>query len=163
MPKPPPDFQLARINPRQPKHRLPPGPGRSKGSVNKVCRDLKLGIVDAAIALGEDGEGTGGLQGYLQYLGRNHVKSFAHLLSKVLPLTIGADNPSAVMVGTINVVSIPTGCNNDGSAMAVANPPIIEHPPSQDARSRRLAELRQLPLERLAELAGVDPADVVED
>ncbi|MBR1070233.1 hypothetical protein ABIF66_008851 [Bradyrhizobium japonicum] len=154
----PQNLQLTPINPRQPKHRLPPGPGRSKGSVNKVCRDLKLGIVDAAIALGEDGEGRGGLQGYLQFLGRNHVKAFSHLLGKVLPLTVGADGPGISTVVAINITSVPAGLNSDGSPQSS---PIIEHTPQppMSADDSRRTELSRLPRAELLRLAGVSDED----
>lgn len=153
----PQNLQLTPINPRQPKHRLPPGPGRSKGSVNKVCRDLKLGIVDAAIALGEDGEGRGGLQGYLQFLGRNHVKAFSHLLGKVLPLTVGADGPGISTVVAINITSVPAGLNSDGSPQ----PSIIEHAlqPAMSVDDSRRAALSRLSRSELLRLAEVTDAD----
>ncbi|MGM4958105.1 hypothetical protein [Bradyrhizobium sp. 604_D8_N2_3] len=164
----PDSFQLDPINPKAQK--IGPGhppPSRRRGVANKLTRDLKKGIVDAAANVGRDGNGEGGLTGFLEDLALHHKKAFAGLLGKVLPMTIGADNSSAVMVGTINIVSVPAGHNEDGSPMAVVNPPIIEHTPQcapvQDAKSRRLAELKAMPLERLAELAGVDIADVVED
>ena len=84
----------------------PPGKGRMRGSVNKVTRDLKNGILTAAANLGRDSVGTDGLVGYLVYLGAHHPKAFAGLLAKMLPLQVNADVNNAV-VGAINVVSIP--------------------------------------------------------
>ena len=42
--------------------------GRVKGVQNKICRDLKNGLLDAAIEHGADGTGAGGLRGYLLML-----------------------------------------------------------------------------------------------
>ena len=35
------------------------------GAVTKITRDLKHGIIDATVAYGSDGQGKGGLTGYL--------------------------------------------------------------------------------------------------
>lgn len=111
MPEPPADFVLPALKPRKPHlygpDNPPPGKGRLKGSVNRVTRDLKAGIIDAAVALGADGAGTGGLQGYLMWLGRGHPKAFAGLLSKMLPLQVSNEGLASATIGTVNVISVP--------------------------------------------------------
>lgn len=68
------------------------GPGRPKGVPNKTTTALKEAILDAAVGVGEDGGGKGGLTGYLRVLARSEPKAFAGLLGKVLPLQVtGAD------------------------------------------------------------------------
>ena len=63
-------------------------PHRPKGTVHVITRDLRRGIVDAAVNLGRDGRGGGGLTGYLEFLGRKHPKAFSSLLARVLPLQV---------------------------------------------------------------------------
>lgn len=77
-----------------PKHRLPPGPGRPKGSQNKTTTQLKEAILEAAeLAGGEDG-----LVGYLRMLAITNSSSFATLLGKVLPMQVtGADDGPVTM------------------------------------------------------------------
>jgi hypothetical protein len=54
----PSNFELPNL--REPgRHKLPPGPGRVKGLQNKITRDLKNGVMDAAILHGSDGHGEG--------------------------------------------------------------------------------------------------------
>lgn len=81
--------------------RLPPnaGKGRPKGSANKTTAALKDAILKAAEVVGEDGEGLGGLQGYLQRVAKEDVKAFSGLLGKVLPMTIaGAGKDGAIII-----------------------------------------------------------------
>jgi hypothetical protein len=66
-----------------------------------------MGIIEAAANLGRDGNGAGGVTGYLEYLGRHHPKAFSHLLGKVLPLTVRAEGLSGTVIGAVNVISVP--------------------------------------------------------
>jgi hypothetical protein len=109
----PDDFQLPVINPT-PKPRKPgtfgpnnppPGLGRRRGSVNKANRDLKNGLLTAAINLGRDGNGEGGLVGYCEFLGIYHPKAFSNLLGKLLPLNVTADVTTAPVA--INIIGVP--------------------------------------------------------
>ena len=102
MPEPPENFELPIINPKKIGQRPP---GRKRGQPNFFTRDLRKGILEAASNVG-DGERPG-LVAYLEDLARHHKKAFANLLGKALPLTIGADSPSAVMVGNIVINTIP--------------------------------------------------------
>lgn len=97
------DFALPVINPRPKSHLYgpdnpPPARGRLKGSVNRVTRDLKNGLLSAAEELGCDGEGTGGLIGYLKFLGLRHPKAFAGLLGRMLPLQVDANATGSVAI-----------------------------------------------------------------
>jgi hypothetical protein len=96
----PADFNPPRIAPK----RIPPGP-KQAGQINRITRDLKRGIVDAAAAYGSDGNGAGGLTGYLFHLADKHPKAFAGLLGKLLPLQVNGQINS--VVGQINIVSVP--------------------------------------------------------
>jgi len=53
---------------------------------NRTTRALKEAILAAAGEVGEDGEGKGGLQGYLKRIAVQHPKEFVSLLGRVLPL-----------------------------------------------------------------------------
>ena len=64
--------------------------GRPKGAQNKLNRELRELILEAAERLGRDGEGEGGLLGYLMSLGQAAPASFAVLLRAVLPIHINA-------------------------------------------------------------------------
>ncbi len=92
--------------PRLAKNRFQPGNALAAGrGPNKITLDLKQGIVGAAAALGYDGKGQGGLQGYLQYLAEDYPKQFAGLLGRVIPLQINA-SPGA-FIGAVNIVGVP--------------------------------------------------------
>ena len=68
--------------------KLPPGPGRPKGLQNKITRELKEAILQAAEQTGKDGQGAEGLVGYLRRVAEEDVKAFSGLLGKVLPLQV---------------------------------------------------------------------------
>ena len=61
------------------------GPGRPKGSPNKVTRDIRQAVLDAAAEVGENGEGSGGLKGFIKRLALEKPEAVATLLGKILP------------------------------------------------------------------------------
>lgn len=95
--------------------------GRPKGSGNKISRDLKEGIIDAAVAVGSDGKGKEGLLGYLKMLARKHPKQYTGLLSRVMPLQITGDIGG--FIGQVNVVSVPVDRYLSADDMKRLNPP----------------------------------------
>ena len=108
----PADFEIKPIVKRQYRGLRPfgpdnPAPVKQKGAVAKITRDLKEGIITAAENIGSDGNGTGGLVGFLEDLGRNHKKAFASLLVKLIPMQISGDDTIGNRIGTVNVISIP--------------------------------------------------------
>lgn len=89
--------------------KLPPnaGKGRPKGSPNKTTTALKEAILKAAEKVGHDGQGKGGLQGYLQRVAEQDVKAFAGLLGKVLPLQVTGEGGGPVqMRATVDVADL---------------------------------------------------------
>ncbi len=70
---------------QQRRDRLPArGPGRPKGSPNKLPASVKEAILKAGEAAG----GAEGLVGYLQPQARENPTSFLTLLGKILPLQV---------------------------------------------------------------------------
>ena len=172
----PESFVLPVINPR-PAKRLPyfkehptPGPGRGKGTRNKIPYDLKRDLVEAAAEVGFDGEGTQGLRGYLKFLAVRHPKAFSHMLGKVLPLQITSDAPIGSQTLSVNIISVPTDTYLSAEDMArMRGEPMrtVEHvPPSEpivpkeiEAPSQRdeaklIAALESLSVETLERLAA---------
>lgn len=86
--------QLPTVAPR----RKPPaaGKGRPKGALNKTTRTLKAAILAAAEAHGEDGQGAGGLHGYLVRIAQTEPVAFCALLRAVLPKE--DESPAAVVI-----------------------------------------------------------------
>jgi hypothetical protein len=175
----PPDFDLPRTNdtPRNRSLANLKHLGRRKGSQDKISRDLKNGILDAAIAHGRDGEGTDGLAGYLFLLASENRKTFASLLARILPYNVSATT-SAQTISEVRILSIPSGQHysaadlrrvEQGQSTIDALPPperydeppdnVIAEPVNQDfkpqtERERRLlAELEALTPEQLMERA----------
>lgn len=84
------------------------GGGRKpRGAVNKITRDLKDGVLEAAISLGEDGKGNGGLVGYLKMLARKYPKQFSSLLARLMPLQVNGN--LAAFIGAVNITPVPNG------------------------------------------------------
>jgi hypothetical protein len=101
--------------------------GRLPGSINRISKDLKSGILNGAIAHGYDGEGAGGLDGYLQMCATKYPKHYMHLLGKLLPLQVG-DGLTGQRIGTINIVSVPEGRYLSEEDIAKTRAPsFIEH------------------------------------
>lgn len=74
-------------------HRFPkgkrPGPGRAPGQRNKITRELKEAILNAAEMAGSNGKGKDGLNGYLYRLAMHrNPKIFGALLAKLLPMQL---------------------------------------------------------------------------
>jgi hypothetical protein len=63
-----------------------PGPGRPKGSQNRITVALK----EAILAAGEAAGGEGGLTAYLTRLAVENSSAYAGLLAKILPSTLAA-------------------------------------------------------------------------
>jgi hypothetical protein len=109
----PADFDVPRIS-EKPRHcgtanlRFGPGIGRVKGKQNKICRDLKEGLLEGAILHGYDGAGEDGLIGYCHHLAERHPKAYATLLSRLLPYNLNA-NVASAHVGEVRIISIPSG------------------------------------------------------
>lgn len=77
-----------------------------KRGQNKLTRDLKNGIIDAAVTVGSDGKGKGGLVGYLTMLARKYPKAYSSLLARVLPLQVSGGVGIGI-IDAVNIVSVP--------------------------------------------------------
>lgn len=71
-----------------------PGQGRPKGSVAKTTAVLKDAILLAAGSVGQDGNGKGGLEGYLKRVAIEDIKAFAGLLGRTLPIDNRLGDPN---------------------------------------------------------------------
>lgn len=76
--------------------------GRKRGTPNKTTAALKDAILDAATAVGHDGDGKDGLTGYLRRVAETDVKAFSGLLGKVLPLQVTGEGggPFSIVVSS---------------------------------------------------------------
>jgi len=68
--------------------------------------DLRTLILDAAAAIGFDGNGRDGLLGYLKYAASTFPKQYLQVIAKVLPLQIDAKS-NVTVIGEVNIVSVP--------------------------------------------------------
>jgi hypothetical protein len=82
--------------------------GRVKGVQNKICRDLKEGLLQSAILHGYDGAGEGGLIGFCLHLAERHPKIHGGLLAKLLPYNLNA-NVAGSGISTVNILGVPSG------------------------------------------------------
>ena len=93
--------------------------GRQKGTPNKVTRDIRQAVLDAAEALGSDGEGTDGLRGWLMRLGIEKPEKLADLLGKILPTQITGEG-GGPLCGEVRVTIVDAG--SDARHPAAAPP-----------------------------------------
>lgn len=78
--------------------------GRLKGVPNRVTRELKSAILEAAEKHGSDGKGRDGIVGYLFRLAKIEPKAFSALLGRILPLQISGDanNPVRMITSSMS-------------------------------------------------------------
>lgn len=141
----PASFELPRLREKPHDRRLDnlrPGLGRVRGVQNKICRDLKVGLLDAAIAHGADGQGAGGLQGYLFMLAAEHKKTFAHLLAKLLPLQLTSDGAIGGVSVSLNVTSVPSGSYlTEESIERLRQPLQLDHAPVEQSEPEQFDDI----------------------
>jgi hypothetical protein len=88
--------------------RFGPGIGRPKGTLDKIGRDLKNGIIEAAVVHGANGSGAGGLGGYLLMCATLYPKAYMQLLGKLLPMNLTA-NTTSQAISTVKIISVEAG------------------------------------------------------
>lgn len=110
-------------------HRFQKGNRAAAGKgPNKLTQDIKQGIVAAAAAIGYDGNGLGGLQGYCEMLAEDYPKQFAGLLGRVIPLQINAQ--PGMFIGQVNLVGVPSDRYLTAEQIKALQPP--DEPPIID-------------------------------
>ena len=106
---------------------------RNPGQLNRVTRDLKEGLIEAAVNVGRDGAGTDGLVGFLEDTAIRHRKAFCGLLAKILPMQVTQEG-GTTRIQTINVISVPTDnylSTEDMERIRNQNRRTLEHEPSE--------------------------------
>ena len=112
--------------------------GRPKGSSNLVVRDLKKGLIEAAVMHGYDGLGEGGLVGYLYLLAEKQQRTFGGLLAKLMPLQMTGNVGLGITAISISPVPTDSYVSADEAKKAieatvdVMNQAVIEHVESDD-------------------------------
>ena len=125
----PADFEIAAIAP--PKRKPKFMPSKPKGATDLIGRDLKHRILNGAAEHGYDGEGAGGLDGYLRMCAERYPKAYLHLVGKLVPLQVDNKHSGAV-IGAVNVISVPTDrylSHEDIERLRAA--PQLDHEPRQ--------------------------------
>ena len=81
------------------------GPGRPKGSSNKITSDVRKAIIEAANAAG----GEGGMVGYLARQADENPNAFMSLMGRLVPLDHlnngGSFQPTEIILRAASVVS----------------------------------------------------------
>src|SRR4051812_34694302 len=88
---------------------------RAPGVPNKINRDLRNGVIDAAVRYGRDGKGKGGLKGYFDFLSHEHPTLFAGFVGRLLPRHLDVD-AAVTEVGPVFVSILPVASNTYVSA-----------------------------------------------
>ena len=93
--------------------------GRQKGTPNKVTRDIRQAVLDAAAEFGSDGDGTEGLKGFIKKLAVEKPEKVADLLGKILPTQITGEG-GGPLCGEVRVTIVDAG--SDARHPAAAPP-----------------------------------------
>jgi hypothetical protein len=120
---------------------------RPKGSLNKVPNDLRREIMAGFARHGEDGNGKNGLSGFAYLLAQKHPRQAARLLERLLPLTINGNGLSPQMIGTINVLSVPSNQFLSEDAIKQFSPrPLLElNTPAEQIEQDACAPIEDTP------------------
>ena len=108
---------------------------RVKGEANKITRDIKNGCIEGFAAHGLDGKGKLGFPGYIQFLAGKHPKAAVRIIEKLLPLQVNGQGFGHSAIGSVNIVSIPSGVHLTRSELAQLQNPtphVIDHVPQQE-------------------------------
>lgn len=137
-------LELPRLQDPRPRHRgtenLRSGASR-KGVQNKICRDLKEGLLQSAILHGFDGAGENGLIGFCLHLAKRHPKAHCSLLAKLLPFNLNA-NVASPTISSVNILAVPPGVHlshqqlaavQQGEPLVLDHEQTIEAPPAAEA------------------------------
>jgi hypothetical protein len=137
---------------------LPPGSrGSRKGIGNLVPRDLKNSILAAAEALGFDGAGLHGVDGYLQHIARFYPKTFCYLLGKVLPLTVNATDTRQSLT-RVEIISVPSGARVDADGEVRMRETPDQALQFEPTPPEAFDELMIEPIDKLQQTETVEPA-----
>lgn len=124
----------------------PPGPGRGKGTQNKITRTLKDAILQAAESVGEDGWGKDGTLGYLRIVAMHDFKTFGGLLGRVLPHVIaGAGEDGAIKVVYQTADQVRKALEDAGLPQIKAVYPLEHVKANNDDGYGEIVELKALP------------------
>jgi hypothetical protein len=121
-------FEVQNLRPKKPFPTGVAGPGRPRGSKDRVTKDLKREIIEAAAAVG-DGDRSG-LAAYLQMCATRYPRSYLALLGKIIPLEIAT--AGGQFIGTINVIGVPSGAHLSAEDISRFEMPAIEHEPASE-------------------------------
>ena len=145
-----------------------PPPVKQRGQIAKITKSLKLGILDGAAAWGADGEGEGGLHGYLTMAAGKYPKQYLQLIGKVLPMTGGMGDDTVRPTVSLNITSIESGSylstediarlkgdtiEQEALPVARIEPPVIEPPPAEVQPTELEAKLLAMDHDQLLQLA----------
>lgn len=83
--------------------------GRAKGTPNKTTRNIRDAMTESAVKHGIDGEGTGGLTGFCQWLLKNDLKAWCHIFGRLVPLQVAAELDHRGGIMQVNVIGVPHG------------------------------------------------------
>jgi hypothetical protein len=87
----------------------PEGARRVRGTLNKITSDIKNGCIEGFTKHGFDGRGKDGFPGYIRFLAAKHPKAACRIIEKLLPLNVNATGMANQMIGSIRIVSVPSG------------------------------------------------------
>ena len=90
-----------------PRMNMPAGPGRPKGSVNKLTKSVREAIEGAFQAVG-------GAE-YLADVAKRDPKTFCALLGKVLPMQVTGEGGTALAIQVITGIPQAPGTDGDDS------------------------------------------------
>ena len=123
-------------NPFPPESTPDPQPARTVSAMRGswLSRDVKEAIISGAARYGNDGNGTGGMPGYLEMCAANFPKEYMGLLARLVPLQ-QRDNTggnAAINIGSVNIHPVAADHYLTAAEMRAMVTPVIENPPQPD-------------------------------
>jgi hypothetical protein len=78
--------------------------GRQKGTPNKLTKTIREAVLLAASNVGSDGQGDGGLVGYLTMVATTAPQCFVPLLGRCIPLEVTGEGGGPVSIRVVTGV-----------------------------------------------------------
>jgi hypothetical protein len=122
-----------------------PGPGRPRGSVNRVNAIIKEAALLAVEQTGENGRGKGGVVGFFRRVCRKDPRAMVGLLQKIMPTQVTLEGD---IEHTHNHYSTAADIRKELAARGLAVDEIFERP--MKVIEHRKDELKEPPKEKSA-------------
>jgi len=119
-------------NPFPPETPIATSPARTVQAMRGswLSRDIKEAIISGAARHGSDGQGTGGMPGYLEMCAKDYPKEYMGLLARLVPLQVRgqAAGMAGINIGSVNIHPVASDRYLTAQEMRSMLTPVVDQP-----------------------------------